>query len=251
MIESTISSPGLDALGPKLDATRLIASVALRVKMISSLRSALMKLCDRLARALVGLGRLIGEIMQAAMHVGVFRRIGLLQPVEHLRRLLRRGGVVEIDQRLAIDLHRQRREIGADLVDIVAAVLDRRMRHVFRAPPAMQRGRHQRIAEAFMRDLLDRLADEGLDQQGLGLFVVDAARHQIKLQARIERAGGGAMAADHVVGEDFQFRLVVGFGLVRQQQRPRHHLASRSSARAASPRSCPGRRCGPDRRAPT
>ena len=32
------------------------------------------------------------------------------------------------------------------------------------------------------------------------------------------------MAAGDVVGEDFQFRLVVGFGLIGQQQRPRHHL---------------------------
>ncbi len=32
------------------------------------------------------------------------------------------------------------------------------------------------------------------------------------------------MAADHVVGEDFQLRLIVGFRFVRQQQRPRHHL---------------------------
>ena len=32
------------------------------------------------------------------------------------------------------------------------------------------------------------------------------------------------MAALHVVGEDFQLRLVVGLGLLGQQQRPRHHL---------------------------
>ena len=32
------------------------------------------------------------------------------------------------------------------------------------------------------------------------------------------------MAAGDVVGEDFQLRLVVGLGLVGQQQRPRHHL---------------------------
>ena len=75
-----------------------------------------------------------------------------------------------------------------------------------------------------MRDLLDRLADEGLDQQRFGFLLRNAARHQIELQAWIERAGGGAVAADHVVGEDFQLRLVVGFGLVRQQQRARHHL---------------------------
>ena len=80
-----------------------------------------------LARALVAFGRRIGEVMQAAMHVGVFRRIGLLDAVEHRLRLLRRRGVVEIDQRLAIDLHGEDREILADAIDVVGAVADRRM----------------------------------------------------------------------------------------------------------------------------
>ena len=105
----------------------MIASVALRVKMISSLRAALRKRAHLLARALVGFGRGIGEIVQAAMHVGVFCGVGLLQPIEHRLRLLRRGGVVEIDQRLAIDLHRQDRKILADAGDVVGAVADRRM----------------------------------------------------------------------------------------------------------------------------
>ncbi len=47
---------------------------------------------------------------------------------------------------------------------------------------------------------------------------------QIKQQILVERAGGRAVAALHVVGEDLQLRLVVGFGVVRQQQRLRHHL---------------------------
>src|SRR5471032_2842340 len=71
--------------------------------------------------------------MQAAMHIGVLLGIGLVQAVQHLGRLLRRGRVVEIDQRLAIDLHSQRRKIGADLGDIVRAVADRQVRHA-RAP---------------------------------------------------------------------------------------------------------------------
>src|ERR1700680_4622179 len=61
-----------------------------------------------------------------------------------------------------------------------------------------------------MRHLLDCFADESLDQQCFGFLLVDAARHQIELEPVIERAGGGAMAADHVVGEDFELRLVVG-----------------------------------------
>ena len=72
MIESTISSPSPIAMRPKLSATRLIASVAFAVKMISSVCAALRKRAHRLARLLVGFGRGVGEEMQAAMDVGVF-----------------------------------------------------------------------------------------------------------------------------------------------------------------------------------
>ena len=43
MIDSTISSPSPMVMPPNDDATRLIASVALRVKMISSTEGALRK----------------------------------------------------------------------------------------------------------------------------------------------------------------------------------------------------------------
>ena len=52
----------------------------------------------------------------------------------------------------------------------------------------------------------------------------NAARHQIEFQLVVERAGGGAVAALHVVGKDLELRLVVGFGALGQKQRPRHHL---------------------------
>ena len=75
-----------------------------------------------------------------------------------------------------------------------------------------------------MLDALDRLADEGLDQQRLGLLGRNAARHEIEQQVLVERARGRAVAALHVVGEDFELRLVVGLGRLREQQRVRHHL---------------------------
>ena len=46
---------------------------------------------------------------------------------------------------------------------------------------------------------------------------------QIEQQILVERAGGRAVAALHVVGEDLQLRLVVGLGGLRQQQRVRRH----------------------------
>jgi len=80
------------------------------------------ELLHGLARALVGLGCFVGEIMQATVYVGVLLGIGLVDAVEHRLRLLRRGRVVEIDQRLAVDLHRQRREVRADAVDVEGSV---------------------------------------------------------------------------------------------------------------------------------
>ena len=59
------------------------------------------------ARAFISLGRLVGEVVQSAMHVGVLRGVGLLNPVENRTRLLRRRSVVEIHQRFAVDLKRQ------------------------------------------------------------------------------------------------------------------------------------------------
>ena len=59
------------------------------------------------------------------MHVGVLLVVGALDGVEHRARLLRRGAVVEIDQRLAVDLARQDREIGADRLNVVRALATR------------------------------------------------------------------------------------------------------------------------------
>ena len=86
-----------------------------------------------LPRALVGFGRLVGEVMQPAMHVGILRGVGLVQAIEHRLRLLRRGGVVEIDERLAVNLGGENGEIRADTVHVIGAVGDRRMHHEPRA----------------------------------------------------------------------------------------------------------------------
>ena len=108
-----------------------MASVALRVKMISSLRAGVEERRHFFPRAFVSLGRLVGEIMQPAMHVGVLRGVGLLQPIEHRARLLRRGGVVEVDERLAVNLLGQNREIRPDAAHVISPVGHCRMHHAF------------------------------------------------------------------------------------------------------------------------
>jgi hypothetical protein len=52
---------------------------------------------DFFACILVGLGRLIGEKMQPAMHIGILRGVDLVEPAEHNARLLRRSCVIEIN----------------------------------------------------------------------------------------------------------------------------------------------------------
>ena len=53
------------------------------------------------------------------MNVGVARLHGVHHGVDHRARLLGRGGIVEIDERLAIDLLRQDRELRPDGLDVV------------------------------------------------------------------------------------------------------------------------------------
>ncbi|GJE42658.1 hypothetical protein AEGHOMDF_1830 [Methylobacterium soli] len=74
------------------------------------------------ARALEPLGRGIRHEMQAAMDVGVTRLHAGHHGVDHRARLLRRGGVVEINQGLAVDGLGQDRELRPDRVDIVGGL---------------------------------------------------------------------------------------------------------------------------------
>ena len=187
-----------------------------------------------LARAFVGLGRGIGEVMQAAMHIGVFVRVGVLDAIEHRLRLLRRGRVVEIDERLAIDLHAEDREILADAGDVIGAVGDCGMHGHARLASQAATCSIKRVAQARVLDALDRLADKGLDHQRLGLLGRDAARLEIEQQVLVERAGGGAMAALDVVGKDFELGLVVGLGESPTAAARASPSWRRSSGRAAA-----------------
>ena len=62
----------------------------------------------------VGVGRLLAQFVHAAMDVGVFGFVVADDAVDHGAGLLRGGGVVEIDQRLAVRGGVEDREIGAD-----------------------------------------------------------------------------------------------------------------------------------------
>ncbi len=71
------------------------------------------------ARILEGLCRSVGEVMQAAMDVGVFFRHRLIHCVDHRLRLLGGSCVVEIDKRLAINLAGEDGKVGSNAGDII------------------------------------------------------------------------------------------------------------------------------------
>ena len=71
------------------------------------------KLCNPGARALVGIGRALAQRVDAAVDVGVVAAVELVERVEHRPGLVRRRGVVKIDQRLAVDFLLKRREVSA------------------------------------------------------------------------------------------------------------------------------------------
>ena len=67
-----------------------------------------------LPRAFVGAGGAFRQQMDAAMDVGVIAAVTLADGVDHRLGFLHRGGVVQIDQRLAVDPLAQNGKIGAD-----------------------------------------------------------------------------------------------------------------------------------------
>ena len=72
------------------------------------------------ARVLVQLGRPLGEAMDAAQHVGAAGRLVAPHRIEHGERRLRRGAVVEIVDRPAVDDLEQDRKLVPDRGDVEA-----------------------------------------------------------------------------------------------------------------------------------
>ncbi len=71
------------------------------------------------APLLVSLRRGARKIMHAAMHIGVFRGRERSHRIQHLHRLLRRRGVVEIDELLAVDLDGENWKITPQFCNVV------------------------------------------------------------------------------------------------------------------------------------
>ncbi len=92
-----------------------------------------------LARLFVHVGALLAQPVNPAMHVGIVPFVRFHERRDHLPRTLRRGGVVEIDQRLvAVDHRRQDGEIRAEHLRIEGQSVS--MAATRRFPPAASAG---------------------------------------------------------------------------------------------------------------
>ena len=83
---------------------------------------------DLPARALEGCGRAAAELMHTPVHVGAVLTVEALQGVDHRPRFLGGGGIVQVDQGLAVDGLLQNRKVlsrGFDIEQVGARLTGR------------------------------------------------------------------------------------------------------------------------------
>ncbi len=107
-----------------------------------------------LARQLQPLGRALGELVHAAVHVRVRRLVELRHRVEHLARLLRARSRVEERERLAVERLLEDREVGAQSSRVESG--SRRYGHhrIVPLPPSQPAEVSRRGATAQLRSTL-------------------------------------------------------------------------------------------------
>ena len=174
--------------------------------MISSAARALRKRAHGLARVLVGLGRRVGEVVQAAMHVGVVvpHSAQSIASITALR-LLRRGAVVEIDQRLAVDLRDRIGKSRADRLDVVG--VEGRVAFIGHAAASQSSTTpFERLAQS-PRPRSSSTSSRKPRPACARPRLRDAARHQVEQMVVVERRRRSRRGRRHVVGKDLEFGL--------------------------------------------
>ena len=108
---------------------------------------------------------------------------------------------------------------------VVSTVIGRSFTSTLTPSQPAEASRQSASRSASSSTSLERLADEGLDQQRAGFASGMPRASQIEQQVLVDLAAGRAVAADHVVGEDLELGLGIELGRLRQHQRLRHLLA--------------------------
>lgn len=103
---------------PQAYATALIDAVAPASKDYLVAATGPDEITDTLACSLIHDGGLLREIVYAAVYVGVHLVVQVTHHISHATRFLSRGTAVEIDQRPAVDLSPEYREILAYLFNV-------------------------------------------------------------------------------------------------------------------------------------
>ena len=116
MAEMTISSPALTFLRPQAAGHQVDAFGGAAHEDQLVLGAGVEEALGLGARLFVGRRGALAQLVHAAMDVGAIHLVELADGVDHRERLLRRGGVIQIHQRLAVDALLQDREILPDLV---------------------------------------------------------------------------------------------------------------------------------------
>ena len=226
-----------------------MASVVPRTKTISRGSRAFRNRCTVDARPLVGRRGALAEQVHAAVDVGVVLRVEARDRVDDRLRLLRGRRVVEIDERLAVHLLLQDREVARARSPRRTAVARPTSRLVRRRTPGRRSHTACSIAGApGSRAASSRSTPRAAGRGRCGRDVVReradraclraASRpmpraRRIEQRVLVELADGRAVRALHVVGEDLELRLRVDLRVVGRAAAPCWSASRRSSARRA------------------
>ena len=215
---------GLQPRPPKLWATRLIASVVPRTKTISRGRARAEEALHLAARALEGRRRALAQLVHAAVDVGVVVLVVARHGVDHRAGLLGGGGVVEVDERPAVDPLGQDREVRAQAFTSsgdrgLAGGAGTALMAASRARArAVVECRRAPLPRSWAGPIAQHRSGESADEDG-GPAPRDAARAQVEERPRSSWPDRGAVAALHVVGVDLELGLGVDLRVRRDSSR--------------------------------
>ena len=214
-------------------ATRLIASVALRVKIEQAgsqpTNSAIRVRADSKASV---------DSRAELVHAAVDRRVGvaleLVHRLDHLARPLGRGGRVEVGDAPAVEHPVQHREVGPDVDERVlggrghqvASARSPMNSRTWSSAPCSFSATRRRTSSARVLEPLHDLLEVALDHDAHRLGARDAAGHHVEDLLGVELADGAPVRGLHVVD-------------LHDQRRDRVALRLRRAASGGSGGRCP------------